>query len=159
MTAINKRDFLTNELPEILKNLSPDTEGNFGLMTPQHMVEHLVVVMKMTAKKHEGEREMPANKRQLGFQKFIQKGAVLQHRPSEKTKADLPPLKYNSLEEAITHIPEAVQRFYNFWETNPDYIPYGSFMGEMPFEDLELFHYMHFRYHLWQFGLIENYPN
>jgi len=158
MTAINKRDFLINEIPKLLENLKPETKGNFGLMTPQHMVEHLTWVIKSSAKKHEGERETPANKRQLGFQKFIKNGSVLQYRPSDKTKADLPQLKYSSLEEAISFIPESVQRFYNFWDANPDYIPYGSFMGEMPFEDLELFHYMHCRYHLWQFGLIEQYP-
>ena len=128
------------------------------MMTPQHMVEHLTWAIKVTAKKYEGERETQPNRKQAGFQKFIQSGAVLQHRPSDKTKADLPPLKYSSLEEAISFIPEAVQRFYNFWDANPDYIPYSSFMGEMPFEDLELFHYMHFRFHLWQFGLIQQYP-
>ncbi len=154
----DKRDFLLNDLPEILENLKPETTGNFGLMTPQHMVEHLIWSIKSSAKQHEGNRETPPNKRQLGFQKFIQNGAVLQHRPSDKTKADLPPLKYGSLEEAISHIPEATQRFYTFWDTNQTYTPYSSFMGEMSFEHLELFHYMHVRYHLWQFGLIEQYP-
>ncbi|MFT6360481.1 MAG: oxepin-CoA hydrolase/3-oxo-5,6-dehydrosuberyl-CoA semialdehyde dehydrogenase, partial [Saprospiraceae bacterium] len=62
------------------------------------------------------------------------------------------------LEEAIAQIPAAVQRFYDFWDANQAYTPYGSFMGEMSFEDVELFHYMHFRYHLWQFDLIEQYP-
>ena len=158
MTNTKKRDFLINNVPKILEKLSFEKEGDFGLMTPQHMVEHLTVVMKNTAKKFEGERESPANERQLGFQKFIKSGCVIQHRPSEKTKEDLPPLKYDSLEEAISHIPEAVQRFYNFWDTNPDHKPYNPFMGELSYEDLEMFHYMHFRYHLWQFGLIEQYP-
>ena len=158
MTQINKRIFLLEEFPQLLEKLSPDTTGHFGLMTPQHMVEHLTWVIKSTAKKYEGERETPPNKRQLGFQKFIRNGSVLQHRPSDKTKADLPPLKYSSLEEAITHIPAAIQRFYEFWDTNQDYIPYGAFMGELSFDDLELFHYMHVRYHLWQFELIEQYP-
>jgi oxepin-CoA hydrolase/3-oxo-5,6-dehydrosuberyl-CoA semialdehyde dehydrogenase len=158
MKDTNKRDFLINEVPKLLKNLKPIREANFGLMTPQHMIEHLTWVIKSSAKKYEGIRENPANERQLGFQKFIQKGSILKYRPSTKTKADLPPLKYNSLDEAISQIPEAIQRFYDFWDTNLDYLPYSSFMGEMPFEDLELFHYMHFRYHLWQFGLIENYP-
>ena len=158
MASTEKRDFLVNEVPEILKKLSSDSKGNFGIMTPQHMIEHLTWVIKSSAKKFENERESPPNKRQMGFQKFIQNGAVFQHRTSDKTTDDLPPLKYGSLEEALTHIPEAVNRFYNFWDANPDYIPYGSFMGAMPFEDLELFHYMHVRYHLWQFGLLKNYP-
>jgi len=157
MTETNKRDFLINELPKFLKKLTPEKEGNFGLMTPQHMVEHLVVVIKTTAKKYEGDRESVPNERQVGFQKFIRNGAVLKHRPSDKTKADLPPLKYSSLEEALSHMPEAVQRFYDFWDSNPDYTPYAAFMGEMSFDEVELFHYMHFRFHLWQFGLIAEY--
>ena len=158
MTKTNKRDFLSKEVPEILKKLKAETEGHFGLMTSQHMVEHLIWTIKSMAKKYDGERELQASKGQLGFQKFVKSGSVIQHRPSDKTKADLPPLKYGSLEEAISFIPASVQRFYDFWDANPDYIPYAPFMGEMPFEDLELFHYMHFRFHLWQFELIEQYP-
>ena len=158
MTDTTKRDFLLIEFPQIIKNLNSDTEGKFGLMTPQHMVEHLIMTIKITAKKHEGERELPANKRQLGFQRFIRNGAILEHRPSDKTKADLPPLKYSSVEEAISFLPEAIQRFYNFWDDNQDYKPYAAWMGALSFEELELFHFMHFRYHLWQFDLIDSYP-
>ena len=158
MTEVNKRNFLISELPEILKKLTPETKGNFGLMTPQHMVEHLVVVIKTTAKKYEGDREKEPNESQMGFKKFIKSGAVLKHRPSDKTKADLPPLKYSSLEKIVALMPEAVARFYDLWDNNPDYILYAPFMGEMSFEEVELFHYMHFRFHLWQFGLIEQYP-
>lgn len=158
MTAAQKKNFLLDELPKILKNLTTETKGNFGLMTPQHMVEHITWTIKGAAKKYEGGRENPPTKRQLGFQKFIANGSILQHRPSDKTEVDLPTLKYNSLEEAISKIPEAVQRFYKLWETQPDYVPYNSFMGELSFEEVELFHFMHVRYHLWQFGLIEQYP-
>lgn len=158
MADINKKDFLLNELPKILGNLSAETEGSFGLMTPQHMVEHIIKVFKSTAAKYEGERELPANKRQLRFQQFVKSGTALSYRPSDKTKADLPTLKYNSLEEAIAAVPEAAQRFYSFWDNNPGFVPYAPFMGELSFEYLELFHYMHFRFHLWQFRLIEEYP-
>ncbi len=153
-----KRDFLLNEFPKLLSALEADSKGNFGLMTPQHMVEHLTWAIKSTAKKFEGERESLANKRHLGFQKFIQNGAILEHKPSDKTVADLPDLRYASMKEAVVQLPIAVKRFYEFWDVNPDYVPYGAFMGEMPFEDLELFHYNHVRFHLWQFGLVEVYP-
>ena len=158
MTDSNKRNFLLNELPKILKTLSSETEGNFGLMTPQHMVEHLTLTIKTTAKEYGGERETPPTNGQLGFQKFIKNGSVLQHRPSDKKKVDLPPLKYNSLSEAVSHMPEAIRRFYAFWDANPEHSPYSSFMGEVSFEDMELFHYMHLRFHFWQFGLIPEYP-
>lgn len=156
MAATTKKEFLTQELPKLLKNLEADTEANFGLMTPQHMVEHLTSTTKYSIKVV-GEAENPPTKGQLGFQKFIANGAVLTHRPSDKTKADLPELKYASLEEAVAQVYVAVERFYNHFEANPDFRPYNPFFGELDFERLELFHYQHFRYHCWQFGLIEDY--
>ena len=158
MSVNRKRDFFTYTFPELLNRLNPDTESKFGLMTPQHMVEHLVRALESATVKYEGERENPATEQQLGMQKFIKSGSVLSHRPSDKTKADLPPLNCASLEEAISYIPKAVQKFYAFQDNNPDYIPYASFMGEVSYEDVELFHYMHTKYHLWQFGLLEKYP-
>jgi len=157
MKNSTKRDFLLIEFPKLLKNLSPDSKRRFGLMTPQHMVEHLIWAIKSSANKFDGERENPPSKRHLGFQKFIKNGAILEHKPSDKTAADLPELRYGSLEEAVALIPEAAQRFYDFWNANTAYIPYGTFMGEMPFEDLELFHYNRVKFHLWQFSLMEVY--
>lgn len=158
MTTINKIDFLTNEFPALLDTLNPETKANFGLMTPQHMVEHLVEAIRSATVQYEGERESPANAQQLGMQQFIKSGSVLSHRPSDKTVADLPSLKYTSIKEAISQVPKAVKDFYDFHEKNPDYIPYATYLGEVPFEDVELFHFMHIRYHLWQFGLLQQYP-
>ena len=158
MTTNSKRDFLTHTFPELLNRLSSETEANFGLMTAQHMVEHLAGALGSAITKFEGERENPASKQQLGMQDFIKSGSVITHTPSDKTKADLPPLKYTSLEEAILNVTEVVQKFYAFQDDNPDYVPYASFLGEVSHEDLEFFHYMHIKYHLWQFSLLENYP-
>ena len=158
MGTINKKKFLTNEFPRLLNSLSPETKANFGLMTPQHMIEHLVKAIESATVQYEGERESPANEQQIGMQQFIKSGSVLSHRPSDKTKADLPPLDYSSIEEAISHIPKAVQDFYDFHDDNPDYKPYASYLGEVSFEDIELFHFMHIRYHLWQFDLLGQYP-
>jgi oxepin-CoA hydrolase/3-oxo-5,6-dehydrosuberyl-CoA semialdehyde dehydrogenase len=158
MSTYSKRDFLNHKFPELLKTLRSDTKANFGLMTPQHMVEHLIGALGSATTKFEGERILPATEQQLGMQKFIQSGSVLVHRPSAKTNADLPPLTYASLEEAVSNIPEAVQKYYAFQDNNPEYKPYAPFMGEVSYEDVELFHYMHIKYHLWQFGLLAQYP-
>ncbi len=91
MSTEHKQQFLQTELKSLLQNLKPDTSPNFGLMTSQHMVEHLSQVIKSSVKRHE-EPEGPPTDRQLGFKRFIVKGAVLTHRPSTKTAADLPPL-------------------------------------------------------------------
>lgn len=158
MNSISKREFLTKTFPDLLHTLSSETIPNFGLMTSQHMVEHLVKALGSATVKFEGERQNPANEQQLGMQKFIQNGSILVHRPSNKTKADLPPLDYTTLQDAVSKIPNAVEKYYAFQDNNPNYIPYASFLGEVSYEDVELFHYMHVKYHLWQFGLLNQYP-
>lgn len=152
-----KKDFMMNDVMELLKKLDSKAEPAFGLMTPQHMVEHLVWTLKSCVKRT-GVPENPTTEKQLKFQKFITKGAVFKHFPNQKTKADLPPLKYKNLEEAIQQIEVAIHRFYNHFDAHPDFKCYNPFMGELGFEALEQFNYMHYRYHFYQFGLIENYP-
>ena len=158
MTDISKKAFLTEEVLPLIKQIKTDTIAQFGLMTPQHMVEHLSYVTKWSVKNN-GKPEGEPTKGQLGFKKFINNGAVMQHRPSDKTKEDLLDLKYGSLEEAIAQIPVAVERFYNHFKDDASLICYNPIMGELNFEELEIFHYQHYRYHLWQFGLLEQYPS
>ena len=153
---MTKKQYLKEEVPLLLRQLTANAKPAFGLMTPQHMIEHLIMSIKFSTKR-KGEPENPPTKGQLGFKRFIANGAVLQHRPSDKTKADLPELRYASLEEAISHIPEAVDRFYTHFENNPGFLSYHPIMGELSFEELELFHYQHYRYHFWQFGLLDTY--
>lgn len=152
-----KKEFLSQEVPILLAKLAEDQSPAFGLMTPQHMIEHLTASIKFSVKR-QGEPDPNLVEKQAGFKRFIEKGAVLKHRPSDKTAADLPPYKYESLAEAATQIPVAIDRFYTHFEAQPDFISYNVFMGELNFENLELFHYQHVRYHLWQFGLLPSYP-
>ncbi|MEL6717081.1 MAG: hypothetical protein AAFP82_00020 [Bacteroidota bacterium] len=152
-----KKQFLVEDISSLLKELKVDTEPAFGLMTSQHMVEHLIWIFKTSVKDH-GQPTGEPTKGQLWFKKFIANGAVLKHYPSDKTKADLPSLKYESLERALVELPVAVKRFYDYFEANPTLIAYHPRMGSLSFEELELFHYMHCRYHCWQFGLLETYP-
>jgi oxepin-CoA hydrolase/3-oxo-5,6-dehydrosuberyl-CoA semialdehyde dehydrogenase len=156
MTSTERKTFLKDEVLELLQNLQPNTIPSFGLMTPQHMIEHLTWITKSSIKNY-GEPEGELTKGQLSFKRFINNGAVFKHRPSDKTKADLPTLKYGSLEEAIKQIPIAIERFYNYGDAHPDTLIYNPMMGQLSFEEIEIFHYQHFRYHFWQFGLIEEF--
>ncbi|MDW3652511.1 MAG: hypothetical protein R8P61_35870 [Bacteroidia bacterium] len=154
MSTITHKDFLSTELSSLLQKLSKDSKPSFGIMTAQHMVEHLTWIIKSSVKNY-GEAPEEPSKGQLKFKQFIANGAVFKHFP--KDDAEVGKLKYASLEEALEQIPFAIQRFYDFFEANPDHIPFNPIMGSLSFAELELFHYQHCRYHLWQFGLIEEY--
>ena len=144
--------FLTEEIPQRLSNLKEDTLPKFGLMTPQHMVEHLILMTKMAVRIYGDAPESPTEG-QLKFKKFIEKGAQFQYRPSDKTAADLPKLKYGSLQEALDNYPQGINGFYAHYEADPKFISFNVFQGKLGFEDLEFLHFRHFKYHLEQFGL------
>lgn len=148
------KDFLSKELPQQLSTLSADQTPNFGLMTAHHMVEHLIYVTKSLSKRH-GEPEAELTKSQLYFRTFIDKGCPFEYRPKEGAKVN--DLRTPNIEEAITILALAVERFYNIFKENPNFKSYNKMMGEFDFNDLELFHYQHGRWHLHQFGLIEEF--
>lgn len=149
------KNFLTESVPALLTKLNADTKPSFGLMTAQHMVEHLVWITKVTtARKGEPEEGAPENK----MQKFFDANCIFKHRPKDGvTKDDLPALKYESVERAIEEVPVALKRFFDHYEANPDFKCYNPFMGEVGYSDLLKFHFQHYSYHFWQFGLIPSY--
>lgn len=148
------KDFLTTELATKLRTLSPDQQPNFGLMTAHHMVEHLVFVTKSIVKR-KSEPEGESNKSQLYFRKFVDSGCPFEHRP--KDDATLSELRTGSMEEAVQLLESAVEKFYTLFESTPDYKSYNAMTGEFSLGDLELFYYQHGRWHLYQFGLIEEF--
>lgn len=146
------RNFLISEVPQRLAKLKENTPGKFGLMTPQHMIEHLIFTAKICTKRY-GEPQNPPSEGQQKFKNFIANGANFVHRPGNKTQSDLPKLKYESLLEAINNYPEGIGRFYNHFEANKNFLCYNEIQGELNYEELEFLHFKHFSYHLDQFGL------
>lgn len=151
------KDFLTKDLPTMFRNLKGDQEPNFGLMTAQHMVEHLIYVMKSMPKRR-GEPAAELNKSQQYFRKFLDKGCPFQYRPKEGvSKADLKELRSPDMETAIQGLEAATTQFYELFEATPDHKSYNEMMGEFDMSELELFAYQHGRWHAHQFGLIEEF--
>lgn len=154
--SLNKKEFLVEQVPEFLKQLTPESEANFGLMTPQHMVEHVIMTTKATSRRR-GEAPDEPTKSHQGFLRFIESGAKFEYRPSSKTKDDLNPLKYGSLEEAISHVKPSLEAFYTAFESDPSFKCYNDFIGELSFEQAELLGYQHFKWHLYQFGILDSF--
>ncbi len=144
------KEYLLRRVPDLLKELRPDTRPTFGIMSPQHMVEHLVWVTKSSVKTS-GTPPSEPTEGQLGFKRFVQKGAHFRYRGSDKKREDLDPPRMADLSEAIALIPEAIQRLYSFDE---DHVFYNPMLGSFTFAEMELFHRKHFEHHLQrQFGL------
>ena len=140
----DKEHYLKEMVPTMIAELTRDHQPHFGIMTPQHMLEHLVWVTKSSVKDFGPPPEEPTD-RQLGFKRFIANGAEFKHRPSDKKKEDLDPPRLKDLDEARMKIQEAIERFYNV-DRNRSY--FNPMMGNLSFSELETFHFSHFKYHL-----------
>ena len=146
----DNQSFLKNTVPQLLKKLKPDAEPTFGIMTPQHMVEHLIWITKSSVKDY-GPAPEQLSEKQLKFMRFIDKGAHFKHFPSDKQRSDLDPPRMPDLNAAISELGVAIDRLYNA-ESSREF--YNPLMGKLSFHQLELFHAQHYKYHLIeQFGL------
>ena len=145
-----KKIYLKETVPQLLEKLTSEMEPSFGVMTPQHMVEHLIWVTKSSVKNFgPPPEELPSN--QLKFMKFIEGGANFEYRAKDITREDLDPPRMENLSAAIAEIPNAIDRMY---QHNEDHIFYNPMMGKLTIDDLETFHSSHFKWHLEeQFGL------
>ncbi len=145
-------EYFKKTIPCLLDKLTLDHKPKFGLMTPQHMLEHLIWVTKATAK-DKGPAPEELTKSQQGFMSFIDKGAIFKYRPSDKTEEDLPPLKYASFEEAKQNVPTAIERLSSFLEDRSSNV-FNPMMGDLTPDGLATFHFMHYKWHLEeQYGL------
>ena len=94
MTTSTRKAFLQEQLPALLNKLETNSPPSFGIMTAQHMVEHLTWIIKTSIKNY-GEAPEEPTKGQLKFKQFIANGAVFRHFPKED--AEVGKLKFSSL--------------------------------------------------------------
>lgn len=153
MTSINISD--TNSLADSLLKLKPDTRPSFGIMTPQHMIEHLTFAMKSSNGKAPQHVHYPPavadrirasvissdNKLPLGF-----KSPIL---PKEGLAELSHPDLFSAIEELLTEVKD----FHHYFQINQDAKPVNPTIGELNHQEWIIFHNKHFEHHFEQFRL------
>jgi hypothetical protein len=147
-------NMLTNNYLMLLNKLDPQLKPLWGKMTPQHMVEHLILAVQMSNGKLKLEcfnppEKIPALKRFLMSNRPMPKGFV-----NPVIGPDNLPLNYSSLDESKKKLEEEIEDYYRFFEENPDVRPVNVTFGELNKEEWDVFHKKHFTHHLSQFGLL-----
>ncbi len=135
------------------EKLSPETKPLWGIMTPQHMVEHLLLTVKVSNNKIKVECLNPHEKIPT-LKRFL-----LSERPLPKYFINpiigegLLPLQFNNYKDAIDSLKIEIEDFYKFFENNPDVLITNPTFGELNKTEWEIFHKKHFTHHLSQFGV------
>lgn len=137
-----------------LSSLKEESKAEFGIMTAQHMIEHLTITLKLASGRIAYPPFTPS-KQQLEWKK------ALLNTPMEFPKGikapgikeqELMPLKYSSLEESKEQLIKAVKEYNSFFKENPDALTNHPRFGMMNYIEWELFHPKHFKHHLGQFN-------
>ena len=140
-------------LVQRLQQLSLQSEAKFGILTPQHMVEHLILTLKMSTGRIPIPEIVPTEKQ------LAQKQALLftdipfpQGIKAPGLPDTLLDLRYPDLETAKVELIKSYDAYHQLFQENPTkHTPHPGF-GLLNFEEWEHFHAKHMDHHLGQFG-------
>ncbi len=140
-------------LLERLQHLTPQSEAKFGLMTPQHMVEHLVLTLKMSTGRIPIPEIVPNEKQLAGKQALLFTDIPF---PQGIKAPGLPDtlldLRFADLTAAKAELIKSWEAYQLLFQENPTkQTPHPRF-GLLNFEEWERFHAKHLEHHLSQFG-------
>ncbi|NER14916.1 phenylacetic acid degradation bifunctional protein PaaZ [Leptobacterium flavescens] len=160
LTMVQKRspfeEINRSNIETYLGKLTEDSKGAWGILTPQHMIEHLENSLRIASGEIAGiEIATPAE-----YLEKVQE-MVYNHNPMPKEyahpllkKGELEELRHANLEEAKAKFLEAYDQFEAYFKENPEAITIDPVFGEMEKFEWDLLNKKHFNHHFSQFGLL-----
>jgi len=149
-----RRSFIKEIVPELITALKKDKSPIWGHLTAQHMVEHLTWTFVMSV----GKIEVSCRETKEGLKKmrkFLFSDQPMPHEYKLPELGDgLPNLIYADFQQAQNAFLKSVEKFYEYYETNPKAVHTNPGFGDLGFEEWEYVHFKHCYHHLLQFGLI-----
>lgn len=137
-----------------LDKLMPSTPAQFGIMTPQHMVEHLILTYKLSYGRIKIPEFEPTEKQLAQKQALIFSDLTF---PRGIKAPGLPEtlmeLRYSNLEETKNELLKSVEAYYQTFDQQPNLKTMHPRFGKLSFEEWEKFHAKHVEHHLGQFGI------
>lgn len=145
------------EYIDLLVAIPETVSPRWGLMTVQHLLEHLSLVFAISngklqapAPSVEAERLAARKTRFFSSEEPFPRGVKAPGLPTDS----LPPLRFPSVDAARIVVQEHAERYWKYWEENPEAETVHPVFGVLNAEEWVQFHLRHFRHHLTQFGAL-----
>jgi oxepin-CoA hydrolase/3-oxo-5,6-dehydrosuberyl-CoA semialdehyde dehydrogenase len=143
-----------SQIQDSLKMLKEETKPLFGKMTAQHMVEHLIITMKLSIGKIKYPEFSPSeralNAKQILL--FSDLEMPMGMTPPNDTGI-LNPLKYPNLEKSNEALINAWNEYLSYFENNKEEKHVHPRFGYLDYDEWNRFHFKHFMHHFKQFGI------
>lgn len=145
----------TEKVLQLLKSIPADAVPVYGLMSPQHAVEHLILLYKISNGKMFFDLQY-APEKAAKFKHYVIntdneftpgfKAPIL---PVDKTL----PYQYKNIDEAFFYLKMEMDAFAQYFTENPTAKTVNPTLGALQYDEWVLFHDKHITHHLKQFGV------
>ncbi len=161
LTMVQKKqevfvEMTTDKINESLNKLNEESKPTWGIMTPQHMVEHLEYTYRIASGElQDFEISTP--------EKYLEKvqESLYNYKPMPSgfdfplyKKGTVEELKHDSLQVAKLKFAEAREQYLNFFKENPDDLIKNAVFGYIEKYEWYLLERKHLNHHFKQFGLL-----
>lgn len=153
--SIDKAHFLRNELLPLLENMQPASQGNWGKMDAQQMIEHLELFFSLSYEKIHFPLSVP-EEHLPKYQEFLYSEKPFRENtkaPANVLGEETIPTTYSNISEAHEKLQASVDMFFDFFKSNPGKKTMHPAFGMLNFEEWVMLHYKHVMHHLKQFSL------
>ena len=140
-------------IPDQLRALHPNAKPAWGLMSPQHIVEHFVGTWRIS----NGRAKVPVMMKGEELEK--RRVFLFSDEPYAKNITNpifgdgLAPLRKPNYAAAIDQLEDEMLAFFEYHEANPEAIESHPVFGDLDFDGWLIFQQKHMGHHLSQFGL------
>jgi len=143
------------ELNELLDKVTENTNGLWGIMKAQNMIEHLATIMQYTnGKKTIAQRTTNEEANTLKQRLIYTDAEIPQGLKSPLLPDEAEPFKFSSLDEAKNNLNKEIDDFENYFNDNPAATCIQPRLGALNYNEWIIFHNKHFTHHFKQFGVI-----
>lgn len=150
-------EFIANQSPRIITNLTKDSQPLWGQLSAHQMVEHLSLRLAFSSKKIIGKPFMTPERMAYYKAKFFNKDAPIPKNFTAKGLIIEKPnrTRFRSLDDAIAVYQESILDFVTFFQKDISGLSFHPFFGYLSYDEWVYYHNKHIKHHFIQFGLIE----
>lgn len=159
LTLVQKKspfqDFTRANIEASISKLTESSKGQWGIMGPQHMVEHLEQQFQVAMAKHPSKLAIPEEK----VERYQESLFNYRKMPKDFKHPDLnpdeaPALRFENLDAAKAALLSAFDEYEAYFKINPEAETLNSMFGPLDKELWDLMHRKHFHHHFEQFDLL-----
>lgn len=150
----NKRKFLLNEFVPLLRQLEPNAKGEWGLMNPHQMVEHLTNSFMLANGKLKVSKTLTAEENIAKMQSWLLTNKPMKENIDNPLMSKVPPApKLENYQDSVDEMFAELKFMFDTYDQNPGQKILNPFYGELDLEHNTNLLYKHCLHHLRQFGV------